>query len=94
MLGELALVDRRVVGVAAEAVHHVDEDDVALARPGYHLLELWAVVCAAAHGAVRVLAYDRVALALAPLAAHAQLVVDGRLALLAAAKACVDNSRL
>ncbi|MEF2848294.1 MAG: hypothetical protein U0N71_08635 [Collinsella sp.] len=74
--GELALVYRRVVLAAAEAVHHVHEHDVALAGVGYHPLELGAVVGAPRHGAVAVLRRDPVALARAPLAADAQLVLD------------------
>ncbi|MDR4014232.1 MAG: hypothetical protein Q3X10_03805 [Collinsella sp.] len=74
--GELTLVYRRVVLAAAEAVHHVDEDDLARAGVGYHPLELGAVVGAPRHGAVAVLRRDLVALARAPLAADAQLVLD------------------
>lgn len=41
---QLALVYGSVVLVAAEPVHHVDQNDVRFARVGYHALELWAFV--------------------------------------------------
>lgn len=84
MLGKLALVYGRVVLPTAEAIHHVHKHYVALARVGYHALELGAVVGAPAYGIVAVFRHDGVLLALAPLAADAQLVVDRGLALLVA----------
>lgn len=89
VLGKLALVYGRVVLASAEAIHHVHENYVALASARDHALELRAVVRAPAYGVVAVLGNDGVALALAPLAADAQLVVDGGLALLVARKAGV-----
>ena len=57
-------------------------DVIALRRVGYHLLELWAVISPAAHGVVGIHANDLYALALAVVVAHAQLVINRRLALL------------
>ena len=75
MLGKLALVYGRVVLPTAEAIHHVHKHYVALARVGHHALELGAVVGAPAYGVVAVLRDDGVPLALAPLAADAQLII-------------------
>ena len=84
LLGKLALVYGRVVLPTGEAIHHVHKHYVGFARVGYHALELGAVVGAARYGVVAVLGGDGIALAFAPVAAHAQLVVYRGLALLVA----------
>lgn len=75
VLGKLALVYGRVVLPTAEAIHHVHKHYVALTRVGYHALELGAVIGAPAYGVVAVFRHDGVPLALAPLAADAQLII-------------------
>ena len=89
VLGKLALVYGRVILPSAEAIHHVHKHYVALASVRDHALELGAVVGAARYGVVAVFRRDGVALAFAPVAAHAQLVVYRGLALLVARKAGV-----
>nr|WP_297157539.1 hypothetical protein [uncultured Ellagibacter sp.] len=91
---QLLLVDRRVEGIAREAVHHVDDHRVVGTGVAHHLLELRALVCAPRDGVVGVHAIDLVAAALRVLRANAHLVVDGRLALLVAREPRVDYSRL
>ncbi|WP_239286841.1 hypothetical protein [Collinsella sp. An7] len=91
---KLALVYGGIERIAAEPVHHVDEDDVGLAGVGDHLLELRAVIRAPGYGVVAVLRHYGVALAGAPVAAHPELALDRLLALLGAREPRVENGGL